>query len=58
MKLYDLLDALDTNLPVWINYNGDADRFDNKFDVYKVYGNSAVWYITQDAEGIITIELW
>lgn len=58
MKFLDLWTMLDDIHPLWVNADGDSEYFDNKLDhAISKYANRTAYYITQDGEGVLTIEL-
>lgn len=58
MKFIELWEVLDNIHPLWINLNGESEYFESKLDRgICAYANLAVEYITQDGEGVLTIEL-
>ena len=58
MKFITLWKALDCIHPLWINDGEDCEYFENKLDREVCgYADREVEYITQDGEGVLTIEL-
>lgn len=57
MKLHELLNILDNDMAFWINEECCA-LYDNKSQIdYEEYKGKEVVYVTQDSDGILTVEI-
>lgn len=60
MKIRDLNNVIDKDIPIWLNENGYSDRYENYSEFRNnsdVHGNDAIRYITVDSNGEFTIEI-
>lgn len=58
MKFSEVWTMLDKIHPLWINADGECEYFENKLDSeIQKYADRTAYYITQDGEGVLTIEL-
>lgn len=58
MKIRNLNDCIDQDVPIWINHNDTATYFRNYAEMRsEILGNEIINYITIDSDGIITIEI-
>lgn len=58
MKLNELLNILDENMEIWINCYDHAKHYDGRNSIDERYNSMYVGYITQDANGVLTIEMF
>ena len=57
MRLNELLNIMDDNMAFWIN-DGWCAFYDNKNQIdLEEYKGKEIVYVTQDSEGILTVEL-
>ena len=60
MRIRDLANVIDMDMPIWVNQGGYSDRYENYRELIiesDTLGDDEIKYITVDGTGEFTIEI-